>query len=101
MQVTTAAGTIRATGGHTFWVTGRGWSKLRLVKPGESFHSVDGSVEILSLKPAGEAKTYNLVVADDHTYFVGQARILSHDVTFAEPVDTVVPGLQPNWNARN
>jgi hypothetical protein len=100
MQVTTAAGTIRATGGHTFWVSGRGWSKLRLVKPGETFHSVDGLVEILSLKPAGKAKTYNLIIADDHTYFVGQARILSHDVTFAEPVDTVVPGLQPNWNAR-
>jgi hypothetical protein len=101
MQVTTAAGTIRATGGHTFWVSGRGWSKLRLVKPGETFHSADGLIEILSLKPAGKAKTYNLIVADDHTYFVGQSRILSHDVTFAEPVDTVVPGLQPNWNVRN
>jgi hypothetical protein len=33
------------------------------------------------------------VVADFHTYFVGEAKILSHDNTIRQPTNAVVPGL--------
>jgi len=32
-------------------------------------------------------------VADFHTYFVGEALILSHDTTPNEPTNALVPGL--------
>lgn len=95
MTVTTPGGTVRGTGGHTFWVVGEGWIKLRDVKPGQRFHTVTGAVKIERLEKTGKAKTYNLVVDASHTYFVGKDLLLSHDVTFAEPTDAVVPGLSP------
>lgn len=101
MTVATEQGEITATGGHTFWVSGRGWTKLRMVKPGERFHGVEGPVEIIRLEPAGQAKTYNLIVADSHTYFAGRALVLSHDLTFGEPVDALLPGLQRQWSAEH
>lgn len=96
MKVVTSTGSIRGTGGHTFWISGHGWMKLRDVKPGQRFHGVSGPVEILSLEEDGEEKTYNLLVPKTHTYFVGEGLVLSHDVTVAEPVDTIIPGfIQP------
>ena len=93
LKVTTPKGQIRGTGGHTFWISGRGWTKLRDVKPGQHFHGATGPVEIQSLEEEGIEKTYNLVVADVHTYFVGEDLILSHDVTIAPPVDAMIPGF--------
>src|SRR4029079_19284193 len=31
-KVTTEQGDIRATGGHVFWISGQGWTKLRDVR---------------------------------------------------------------------
>ena len=38
-------------------------------------------------------RTYNLVVADFSTYFVGKEKILSHDVTEKKTTHNIVPGL--------
>ena len=84
---------FHATGGHTFWISGHGWLKIRDVKPGMRFHGATGPVVLDSLEEGDEAPTYNLVVADFHTYFVGQSMLLSHDPTFAQPTDLLVPGL--------
>lgn len=92
MKVTTGRGEIRATGGHTFWISGQGWIKLRDVKPGQHFHGANGPVEIQSLESDGTEKTYNLLVANAHTYFAGPELVLSHDVSMAEPVDARIPG---------
>lgn len=89
-----AAGiTLRATGGHPFWVNGSGWQFARDLRPGMCFHGADGSREIESVEPADEAEAFNLVVADFHTYFIGDARILSHDNTPRSPTNALVPGL--------
>jgi len=93
LKVTTDEGTIRATGGHTFWISGKGWTKLKLAKPGDRFHTATGTAVIQRLEKDGREKMFNLLVADVHTYFVGRQMVLSHDVTFAEPTDTIVPGL--------
>jgi hypothetical protein len=86
--------TVRLTSGHTFWISGKGWVKARDVKAGMRIHDVTGTTPV---RPAGSAKaerTYNLVVADFHTYFVGESRVLSHDITPAASTDVLVPGLR-------
>jgi hypothetical protein len=93
-KVATEQGEIRATGGHVFWISGQGWTRLRDVRPDQRFHGAAKPAVIRSLTSDGREKTFNLVVADFHTYFVGPEHVLSHDLTFARPVDVVVPGMK-------
>jgi hypothetical protein len=51
------------------------------------------TVLIEAVEPGNHEQTYNLVVADFHTYFAGADRALSHDNTIRQPTDRVVPGL--------
>lgn len=85
--------TISCSGGHVFWVAGEGWKKASDLQSGMVLHSLNGSVRVSSVDEEGVAETYNLVVADFHSYFVGSNRLLSHDLTMREPVSTLVPGL--------
>ena len=84
---------IQASGGHPFWVSGKGWIKARNLKPRHQLHGATGTAQVDSVVQTGFQKTYNLIVADFHTYFVGPARILSHDNTIRKPTDILVPGL--------
>jgi hypothetical protein len=85
--------TIETSGGHLFWVAGEGWIKARKLQSGQELHGVSGSVRVSTVEEGSKAKTYNVEVADFHTYFVGQDKILSHDNTVKEPTATVLPGL--------
>lgn len=76
---------LRTSGGHPLWIEGRGWTKAREAKAGDAFHGLDGQAVISSTQRDVEAETYNLVVADFHTYFIGPSRILNHDNTTALP----------------
>ena len=49
--------------------------------------------QIRDIQPGENKETYNLIVADFHTYFVGEAKILNHDNTDRAPTNSVVPGL--------
>ncbi len=93
--VTIQAGddTIETSGGHPFWVAGEGWLKARDLKPGMELHGVDSTVQVRSVKRSRDEQTYNLIVEGFNTYFVGNAKILSHDNTVAQPTNAVVPGL--------
>ena len=57
-------------------------------------HAVNGTQVIEAIEQTGFEATYNLIVADFHTYFVGQAKVLSHDNTIREPTVALVPGLK-------
>jgi len=94
LQVRAGKTVFNATGGHVFWISGHGWLKIRDVKPGMRFHGAAGPTVLDSLEEGSNEPTYNLVVADFHTYFVGQSMLLSHDPTFAQPTDVRVPGLR-------
>jgi hypothetical protein len=86
--------TIRATGGHPFWVLGQGWVRTRMLEPGMRLFSVHGSAPVEAVVDEGQAEpTYNLIVADSHSYFVSQAMILSHDNTLRQPTLGPTPGL--------
>ena len=66
--------TIQTSGGHPFWVSGEGWVKARQLKSGQVLHGAGGPVSISCVDPGVTGQTYNLVVADFHTYFAGSER---------------------------
>jgi hypothetical protein len=85
---------FRSTKGHALWISGSGWAKADEVRSGTQVHTLTGGSPVERSESApGEAETFNLVVADFHTYFVGESRLLSHDVTPHQPTRRAVPGL--------
>ena len=84
---------IQTSGGHPFWVSGEGWVKARDVNSGMELHGVAGTVLVQSVERMPAQQTYNLIVADFNTYFVGKGKVLSHDNTIREPTNAIVPGL--------
>ena len=89
---TTEKETLVPTGGHAFWVSGLGWRLAHELKVGDRLHTVSGWSEIESIKPLKADETHNLVVADFNTYFVGDERVLVHDITIPQMVTGGVPG---------
>ncbi len=93
VKIVTDGATIQATGGHLWWVSGKGWQKTRDLKPDDYLHSVSGNVRIKQLIAVEEpVQTFNLVVDRHHTYFVGPDRILSYDNTPLKPTLLTLPG---------
>jgi hypothetical protein len=95
LKLSTARESIRTSGGHPFWVAGRGWVKARDLKAGMALHATNNVVHLRSVENAEAERTYNLIVADFHTYFVGDDLVLSHDNTVREATSSVVPGFAP------
>jgi hypothetical protein len=93
IKLTAAGHEFSASGGHPFWVSGRGWIKARDLEAGMRLHGVADTILVEAIEPGDHQQTYNLVVADFHTYFAGADRALSHDNTIREPTERVVPGL--------
>lgn len=87
-------GSFRCSGGHPFWVSGEGWVNARHLKSGMELHSLDGSVRVSDVVADGSEQTYNMIVEDFSSYFVGESRILSHDNSIRESTDAIVPGLE-------
>ncbi len=85
---------FETSGGHLFWVSGEGWVKSRDLQIGMVLHTAASPVRVSKVGQGGHAVTYNLVVADFNTYFVGARKVLSHDNTTRRPTQRVVPGLQ-------
>ena len=82
------------TGGHRLWCSGSGWVKARDLEPlSMNLHTATGSTPASTVKKAAAAETYNLMVADFHTYFVGKTGLLCQDVLTPRGTDCLVPGL--------
>ncbi|WKV71078.1 polymorphic toxin-type HINT domain-containing protein [Streptomyces sp. PCS3-D2] len=86
LSVQTAHGvkTITTTGHHPFWSeTDRVWKDAADLKPGETLRADDGAGVAIAAVRAYEAfdETYNLTVADLHTYYVlaGATPVLVHN----------------------
>jgi hypothetical protein len=75
------------------WVDGVGWRMAKELDDGAILHSVTGTTRVEKIEPASEAETYNLVIADFNTYFVGESGILVHDNTPRRPTRAFIPGL--------
>ena len=86
--------TIMASLGHHFWISGEGWAKTRELILNHPVHTVAGMHRITAVQDKGRVEpVYNLVVADFHTYFVGDAMVLSHDVLPPSLTNVKIPGL--------
>jgi hypothetical protein len=78
---------IQATGGHRWWVSGKGWIKTRDLRKGMVLHSATGTTAIKDvIEDLQEQQTYNLVVDGLHTYFVGPERVMSYDNADVKPI---------------
>jgi hypothetical protein len=84
---------VVCTGGHRFWNSGQGWSKARDLVPQTLLHTVTGNAPVWSAKNGQTGETFNLVVADFHTYFVGKTGLLCQDLLIPRGTTRVVPGL--------
>lgn len=73
--------TIGVTSEHPLWVRGRGWTKAYRLAPGDQVFTDSGQwARVVSNSPGGtRAYVYNLDVADDHTFFVGQVGAWVHN----------------------
>lgn len=93
LELVTGEDSLVASGGHPFWIPGRGWTLLRKLQSGDLLHSLAGPVHVSDVRPAQQQRTYNLVVADFHSYVVGAKRLLCHDNSERKPTNALVPGV--------
>jgi hypothetical protein len=92
VQVAVRGETFQSTRGHPLWVTGVGWRMAKELERGATLHSLADSGRIESVESATNTETYNLVVADFNTYFIGMSGVLAHDNTPRRPTQAIVPG---------
>jgi hypothetical protein len=92
MRIDAGRGVIRTSGGHLFWQSGQGWAKARDLKAGVMLHTAKNVLQVRQVERVESEPTYNLVVEDFHSYFVGDELILSHDNTIRQPTNAIVPG---------
>ncbi len=78
--------TVVATGIHRFWIAGKGWTMARDLKPGDRLRMVGGIVSIQSIEPDATQMVYNLSVAENRDFLVGNAGLLVHDYSFVLPI---------------
>ncbi len=92
-EIQTSSQKMRCTGGHLFWVSGKGWEKASNLQPGDILHCASEPTVVVKVDTMPAAPTFNLFVADNANYFVGTELVLSHDVTKRESTRLRVPGL--------
>lgn len=95
VELRTDQDVLRCTPGHHFWVSGKGWIKAGELKQGMILHGAEHPARLNEVLEGGEIATYNLHVADNANYFVGQGRILSHDASSLGPTSAKIPGYEP------
>ena len=84
LHVSTSDGeTIDTTTNHPFYVEDKGWVAAGDLKIGDVLYTVDcDTVEVTDIeieKFTEPIVVYNLEVADFHTYFVGECRVMVHN----------------------
>ena len=84
--------TITCTPGHPFYVHGKGWLLAKDLKVHDKLELLDGGeafVDAISFeKLVNPVRVYNFEVEDFHTYFVGEAKILVHNMCAGSPTSS-------------
>jgi len=77
---------IEATDGHPFFVAEKSWTKAKSLAKGDVLVLEEGYAEIFSIAIEQRTVTvYNLTVANAHTYYVGNDRVLVENSTTGNP----------------
>ena len=84
MAVAGAEGRVHATGAHRFFDAGlREWTEAARLQPGMRLLRPDGSADVLQavrrIETGAEARSYNLSVDADCTYFVGPGWLVHNE----------------------
>ncbi|MFB7450658.1 Hint domain-containing protein [Streptomyces sp. NPDC056194] len=81
VSVRTGRDEVRATPDHPFWVMGKGWTAAQKLRPGDRLKSLDGGASniLTVVKEAKRVAVFNFAVEGDHTYFVGETKLLVHN----------------------
>ena len=93
---------ISVTSDHRFHTTERGWVVSAELQIGEAIESLDGRRLVFETRSAQarKAPTFNLSVAEDHNYFVGESGLWVHNCTpcgpTSSPVNTAVKSTSQN-----
>jgi tetratricopeptide (TPR) repeat protein len=77
---------IIATGIHRFWKPGKGWTMARELKRGDRLRMLGSVVEVRGVEIDKNQTVYNLEVAENGDFFVGDKGVLVHDSKFVKPV---------------
>lgn len=77
--------TIVATGIHRFWKPGEGWTMARDLKPGDAVRVLGGSRALDAVEPGEVQPVYNLDVAENRDFFVGEQGFLVYDFSIVVP----------------
>jgi hypothetical protein len=93
VEVSTSDEKFLATRGHPLWVAGVGWRMSKELGDGAVLQSLAGTGRVKGVQSAPDAETYNLVVAEFNTYFIGSSGILAHDNTPHRSTHEVLPGI--------
>ncbi|MET0534151.1 MAG: TadE/TadG family type IV pilus assembly protein, partial [Steroidobacter sp.] len=81
-EVETEASRFVVTEEHPLWVQGRGWTPVRDIEIGAPVATFDGDTLVLANRRVDAAlQVFNLSVASDESYFVGDERVWAHNAT--------------------
>lgn len=81
-EIETEASRFAVTEEHPLWVQGRGWTAVRDIEVGAPIATLVGDTLVLSNRRVDEAlQVFNLSVANDESYFVGDERVWAHNAT--------------------
>lgn len=96
--VETEASRFEVTEEHPLWVQGRGWTAVRDIEIGAPIATAGGDTLVLENRRVDEPlQAFNLTVADDHSYFVGDERVWAHNATCTVRVRYPVPRSPSNF----
>jgi hypothetical protein len=72
---------FETTDDHPWWVPGHGWKRTDELIAGMSVSTADGrGVRVVNVENTRDIQpTFNLTVADFHTYFVGEQQVWVHN----------------------
>ncbi|MFO0924518.1 MAG: polymorphic toxin-type HINT domain-containing protein [Pirellulales bacterium] len=97
LRVITDGGNWTSSYGHSCWVAGQGWERTARLQPGMHLRTAQGTEEIRSIETlSSEVPTYNLAVADFHTFFIGESLALTYDQTEVRGTLQKAPGYSDN-----
>jgi hypothetical protein len=86
---------VVATGIHRLWKTGKGWTMVRELKPGDVLRTLGSVASVKSVEAEKTQPVYNLQVADGESYFVGSTGVLAHDNSTINPVPEPFDAVGP------
>jgi len=76
--------TIVSSHFHRFWKAGQGWVMARDLKIGDTLRTLEGLSQVTSIEAGDVQPVFNLDVAEDADFFVGQQGALVHDNTLPD-----------------